>query len=193
MDRATPPACGRPGSARFAARVRQRGECPVPGAALPLEGRSARDRRGKAARRMAARARAGGNAADRPCASRFGVVVPPSGHRTAPGTGGGMALEGGYSNAPGHRRGPTETLGKLQPPWHDSAELAHHTGPDAGSSTMSSSTSWCISCTAATAVTTGRRSDGLCRTTSGAERNCGSAEPGWRGRNNSGFLLQRGH
>ena len=62
-----------------------------------------------------------------------------------------------------------------------------------GSSTMSSSTSWCISCTAATAVTTGRRSDGLCRTTSGAERNCGSAEPGWRGRNNSGFLLQRGH
>ena len=46
---------------------------------------------------------------------------------------------------------------------------------------------------AATAVTTSRPSDGLCRTTSGAERNCGSAEPGWRGRNGSGFLLQRGH
>ena len=42
-----------------------------------------------------------------------------------------LALEGGYFNAPGHRRGPTETLGKLQPPWHDSAELAHHPGPDA--------------------------------------------------------------
>ena len=92
MDRATPPACGRPGSARFAARVRQRGECPVPGAALPLEGRSARDRRGKAARRMAARARAGGNAADRSRASRFGVLVPPSRRRTASGTGGGMAV-----------------------------------------------------------------------------------------------------
>ena len=73
----------------------------------------------------------GENAADRPCASRFGVVVPPSRRRTAPGTGGGMAIEGGYSSAPGHRRGPTETLGKLQPAWHDSAELAHHPGADA--------------------------------------------------------------
>ena len=35
------------------------------------------------------------------------------------------------SSAPGHRRGPTETLGKLQPAWHDSAELAHHPGADA--------------------------------------------------------------
>ena len=53
--------------------------------------------------------------------------------------------------------------------------------------------SWCIYATTATVAATGRPSDGLCRTTSGAERNCGSAESGWRGRNSSGFLLQRGH
>ena len=151
------------------------------GAALPLEGRSARDRRGKAARRMAARARAGGKAADRSRASRFGVLVPPSRRRTASGTGGGMAVEGGYSNAPRHRRGPTERWGScnqrgtirlnwriIQAPMRLIDYVVVH--------------ELCIYATAATVAATGRPSDGLCRTTSGAERNCGSAESGWRGR-----------
>ena len=73
----------------------------------------------------------GGSAKDRSRASRFGVLVPPSRRRTTSGTSGGMAVEGGYSSAPRHRRGPTETLGKLQPAWHHSAELAHHPGADA--------------------------------------------------------------
>ena len=121
---------------------------------LSPEGACERDWRGEVARRLAARARAGGSATDGARSGRPRLVAARSRGRAAAGAGGCVAAEGGRRDAARRHCRPAEAVGELRPQRYHPPQLGASSRPRCAWSTTLSSTS---SCTCSTVVTAGAR------------------------------------